>query len=837
MPDIQARVASLRREIEEHNRRYYDDARPTISDAQYDALFRELRELEEAHPDLVAPDSPTQRVGEKPATSFRQVRHAVPMLSLDNLFAKDGIAGLKKFVTSVEKLVPGERLEWLVEPKVDGVAVSLRYENGSFTVGATRGDGETGDDITANLRTIRSVPLRLQAGAIGSGAGVPPAKIGSGAGVPPVGSAAGVPPAQSGNRAGQSPTASDGADWAGGTPTPLTAGGTPTPLPTGGTPAPLPSVLEVRGEVYLPTAGFRRVCDEMIAAGEEPFANARNSAAGSLKLLDPRVVAKRPLEIVIYGLGEVSDDADVPPTQQGILEWLHGFGFRIHRWLKLCPSVEEVMAAIDELDAVRDGFGFETDGAVIKLNDRALRERVGYHSRAPRWAKAWKYVAEKAETTLRAITVQVGRTGVLTPVAELEPVLLRGSTISRATLHNEDEIRRKDIRIGDTVVIEKAGEVIPAVVRVVEEKRPPDTQPFDFSEHVHGQCPACGQPVRRDPEFAVWICENVACPAQKTRRLEYFAKRGALDLEGLGGIVADKLVERGLVSEPLDVFALNEEALAKLNLGTDEEPRVFGEKNARKLIEAIAASRELPLARWLHALAIPEVGETTAHDLAKSHASLEALRDSPLLRDVLELDRLHREADDANPRARRQKEKTALEKQQLASRHAELLAAANDAGRRLLAAGFAQPAKKKNATDADAVAIVGPVIARAVLAWFDSEIGREVLQRLHALGIAPRGGGAAVADSPLAGKTFVLTGTLERLSRGEAAEKIRALGGNVTSSVSRKTDYVVAGPGAGSKLEEARELGVTVLDEAQFLALLGGEKASGAKPPLADLFT
>ena len=395
MPDSKARIAQLRRELEEHNRRYYDEAAPTISDAEYDALFRELRELEEKHPELITPDSPTQRVGERPSEGFAKVRHATPMLSLDNLFAKEGIDGLRKFIASVERAIPGEPLEWLVEPKIDGVAVGLRYEEGRFTLGATRGDGETGDDITASLRTLRSVPLKI---------------------------------------------------------------------------AHAPEVLEVRGEVYMTNAGFRRVCEELVAAGEEPFANARNSAAGSLKMLDPAAVAKRPLEIVLYGLGEVSDD--VPPTQAAMLAWLKGFGFRTPRWTRLCHTAEEVLAAIDELDSIRDTFGFETDGAVIKLNDFALRERVGYHSRAPKWAKAWKYVAEQAETRLLGVTIQVGRTGVLTPVAELDPVFLRGSTISRATLHNEDEIKRKDIRIGDTVIIEKAGEVIPAVVQVVLAKRP-----------------------------------------------------------------------------------------------------------------------------------------------------------------------------------------------------------------------------------------------------------------------------------------------------------------------------------------------------------------------------
>ena len=718
MPDIASKIARLRSELEEHNRRYYEHAAPTIPDAEYDALFRELRDLEEAHPEFQSPDSPTQRVGGKPLEGFTKVTHRVPMLSLDNLFAKEGIDGLRKFVVSVEKLLPGEPLEWLVEPKIDGVAVSLRYENGRLVNGATRGDGDTGDDITANLKTIRSIPLKI---------------------------------------------------------------------------ANATKVLEVRGEVYMTAASFRKICDEMIARGEEPFANARNTAAGTLKQLDPRLVAKRPLDIVLYGLGEATD---APPTQSALLEWLHAFGFHTPRWTKLCRSTEDVFAAIQELDSIRDSFGFETDGAVIKLNDIAQRERAGFTSRFPRWAKAWKYIAEQAETRLRAITVQVGRTGNLTPVAELEPTLLRGSTISRATLHNEDEIRRKDIRIGDTVIIEKAGEVIPAVVRVVVEKRPPDAQPFNFSEHLGGKCPACGGPIRRDPEFAVWVCENVNCPAQKTRRLEYFAKRGALDIDGLGGIVADALIVRGLVDDPLDVFALTLEPLAKLNLGTDDEPRIFGEKNARKLLDAAERAKSLPLARWLHALAIPEVGETTAHDLAQHHETLEAVADSPLLRDVLDLDRL---------RAEKNKD------------------AADAIGRRLIESGFGQSSKKAKADPRDAVVVVGPVIARATLDWFASDRGREVLKRLRQLSIAPRGKIHSAAGGHIfSGKTLVLTGTLHTITRGAATERIRAVGGNVSSSVSKKTDFLVVGENAGSKLDEARKHGVKELSEAEFLEALGG---------------
>lgn len=743
MENALQRIQQLRKEIESHDRLYYAEARPVISDADYDALFRELRALEQHHPELTTPDSPTQRVGGKASSGFTQIRHSVPMLSLDNLFAKEGFEGLNKWIQSVEKLLPGELLEWLVEPKIDGVAVSLRYENGVFTSGSTRGDGETGDDITENLKTIRSIPLRLEGA---------------------------------------------------------------------------PELLEVRGEAYMSAAGFRRICDSMIAEGEEPFANPRNATAGSLKLLDPKIVAQRPLEIVLYGLGA----GEPPATQLDLLQGLRSLGFPIPSFQRICHTAQDVFKAINDLDQVRDTFGFETDGAVIKLNQVALRERAGYTARFPRWAKAWKYLSEQAETRVRDITVQVGRTGTLTPVAELEPVLLRGSTISRATLHNEDEILRKDIRIGDTVIIEKAGEVIPAVVKVVTDKRPEGTAPFHFFQHINGQCPVCGGSVRRDTKFAAWFCENLQCPAQKTRRLEYFAKRGALDLESLGGIVADKLIERGLVNDPLDVFDLKLSQLGSLNLGTDSAPRIFGEKHASKLIESLQRAKTLPLARWLVALAIPEVGEETARDLAKFHTNLDAISTSSLLRGTLDLHRLRNEIAETNPRSRANKEKSAIELQRMAEIQIRLIDQANMLGQQLVESGFAQPAKKKGVTDADVVVSIGPVTALAVIDWFQSESGKAVLSRLNTLGINPERETSATlsTDHPLSNKSIVITGSLLKMGRSQAADKIRAAGGNVSSSVSKKTDYLVVGENPGSKLEEAQKFSVKQLSEDEFLTLL-----------------
>lgn len=548
----------------------------------------------------------------------------------------------------------------------------------------------------------------------------------------------------------------------------------------------LPRVLEVRGEVYMTRAGFQKLNEERAAAGEEVFANPRNSAAGSLKQLDPRIVAKRPLGIVLYGLGHLEGAA--PQTQHAMLDWLKELGFKTPEKTWVCRAEAELISAIDELDKLRHGFTYETDGAVIKLDDFGLREQVGFTSKAPRWAIAYKYAPEQAQTRLNGITIQVGRTGVLTPVAELEPTFLAGSTISRATLHNEDEIKRKDIRIGDTVTIEKAGEVIPAVVGVVLAKRPADARPFDFLQHIHGKCPVCGTAVRRDPEFVAWRCENIHCPAQATRRLEFFTARGALDIEGIGGVVADKLVERGLVREPLDLFNLTVAPLAELNLGTDEAPRVFGSKNATKAVNAIARARTAPLSRWLFGLAIPEAGKTTAGQLAAFHESIQAVAQSRLLKDVLAYH------DKSDP-ARRE-----------------------EAAQRLLDAGFAAKSQRKNERESGIVTEVGPVVAKSVLDYFGSDEGRNVLRRMGELKIHPQSQkiGAPKSGQAFSGMTFVLTGTLPSMTREEAGARIESLGGKVTSSVSKNTTYVLAGAEAGSKLDKAIELGVKVINEAEF---------------------
>jgi DNA ligase (NAD+) len=735
------RLRHLRDQIRRHNRLYYVDvdAAPEISDREYDALYAELVAIEREFPDLVVPDSPTQRVGGEPLEGFVTRPHAIPMLSLDNTYSPDD---LRRFHEYVVRGLETEAVEYTIEPKVDGVSISIRYEHGVLTQALTRGNGAEGDDVTANIRTIPSVPLRLSASAP-------------------------------------------------------------------------PEILEARGEVFMGKTGFAELNARRQAAGEAPFANARNATAGTLKQLDPRLVAERPLACVFYAFGEVIG-MDVG-SQVELLAALRRLGLKTQTQLALAHDLEGLCREVQALGQRRHEFPYEIDGAVIKLNDFAQRRLLGFTAKAPSWARAFKYEAERRETVLRAITIQVGRTGVLTPVAELEPVVLAGSTVSRATLHNEDEIRRRDVRIGDTVVVEKAGDVIPAVIGVVLERRPAAAAPFDFAAHVGHRCPACGGPIARDPQFVAWRCENLQCPAQSVRRIEHFAARNALDLEGLGGIVAEKLVERGLAREPLDLFALRAETLAVLNLGTDAEPRRFGPRNAAKLLEAVRRAAELPLERWIHALGIPDVGASTAYHLGRLHRDLDDLATSELLRGLVTLS----ETRDAPP-----------------ARREELAAVVQPLAERLLQTGLVKPAAggKQGTIASLTTTCVGPKTAASVLAFFAAPSGRAVLDRLHELGIAPRGGRApaepAAAASapvgPLAGQTFVLTGTLQAMKRDEARDRIRRLGGSVADSVSRNTTYLVAGADTGArKTERAAELGVTVLDEARFLALL-------AAPPKAE---
>jgi NAD-dependent DNA ligase len=897
--EAKKRHAQLAGEIRRHDHAYYVEAAPRISDREYDLLFRELQELEKRFPDLVTPESPTQRVGGEPLKEFKSVRHSVPMLSLDNTYSEEEI---RDFVKRLEKLLLGEKLDWVVEPKVDGVAVSLRYENGILVTGATRGNGTEGDDVTANLKTIRRVPLKVAA----------------------------------------------------------------------------PPVLEVRGEVYMPVAGFEKLNAERKAAGEELYGNPRNTAAGSLKQLDPKIVAKRPLDVVIYGIAEIG--AQSIASQAELLAWLKKLGFKTPEKIWHCHSAEELISAIQELDKIRKKFPYETDGAVIKLNSFAQRERAGFTAKAPRWAIAYKYAPEQAETKLKAITIQVGRTGALTPVAELAPVFLAGSTISRATLHNEDEIKvlgslefsesdiydpisiitrlknktdkpsefifsrfakrskemlseyhednkiskallsnlitelnriantrdfsiynkevfigvnlsketkklldqnlkgkecarlnrlllqdiyphelsksqNFDVRVGDTVIIKKAGEVIPAVVRVLIEKRTHSSKPFNFSEYINGKCPVCDGEVARDPEFSVWRCLNIAgCPAQNVRRLEFMAQRRALDIESMGGVVSEKLIESGLVKEPVDLFELKIDQLGKLNLGTQDEPRIFGEKNATKVVEALERAKTFPLARWLFALGIQEVGETTAYEIANFHNNLEHVANSSLLRGIAKLGNLYDELVVVSPFVRENKPKSpeeqASRKQQFENLKNEIL----DLGEELQKEGVAnrnkkwerldQEKKEKTKAVPEFVTVVGTKVAKNIIDFFDSKTGRKVLSRLQQLGIDPKGVSkkskehADAVNLPFSGKTFVLTGSLSSMTRDKATDEIRAHGGSVAGAVSSNTNFLVAGEEAGSKLEKAKELGIKILTEKEFLEMLSSKPMSESKDkqPQKDLF-
>ena len=666
------RHEELAAEIRGHDEAYYVRAQPVIPDQEYDRLYRELADLEKAFPKLVTPDSPTQRVGGAPITEFKPVKHLAPMLSLDNTYSQDEV---REFVNRVQRLLPGETLEWVVEPKVDGVAMSLRYERGEFVLGATRGDGTTGDDITENLRTVRNLPLRLK------------------------------------NRDA-------------------------------------PARMEVRGEVYMTKAGFLKLNKERAAAGEEQFANARNSAAGSLKQLDSRIVAKRPLALIIYGIGKLEDGGREMKTHDEVLAWLKGLGFPGPERTWHCRDVDELLGAINELEKLRHDFNYETDGAVIKLNSLKLREKAGYTSKAPRWAMAYKYAAEQAETKLKAITIQVGRTGALTPVAELEPVFLAGSTIARATLHNEDELRRKDIRLGDTVTIEKAGEVIPAVVGVVLTKRTGAETIFEFPK----QCPECHGEIARtsgaDGEAAaVWRCLNPECPAKVRGQLEHWCSRGAMDVEGGGEVLARQLVSKGLARSVADLYSLTLDQLLTLER--------MGKKSAQNILDGVEASKSRELWRLIFGLGILHVGAGVAKALAREFRNLDEIAQaSP--------DRLLQTED------------------------------------------------------------VGEVIAQSVHHWFADEHNRALIERLRAAGLNFASSTESSGAQPLVGKTFVLTGTLPTLKREEAAAMIETAGGKVSSSVSKKTHYLVAGEEAGSKLAKARELGVRILDEPKLIQLLNG---------------
>ena len=676
---VRARVIALRHEIERHNHAYYVLDAPTIPDAEYDRLFRELQQLETDHPELLTPDSPTQRVGGQPLGSFPAVRHAVPMLSIRTETDTDA-TGARAFDARVRRelgLGPGDPpIEYAAELKFDGLAINLRYEHGVLVQAATRGDGETGEDVTQNIRTVRAVPLRL-------------------------------------------------AD----------------PHP--------PAVLEVRGEVFMRRDDFERYNARQREAGKATLVNPRNGAAGSIRQLDPAMAAQRPLRFFVYGLGEVQGWPNAPQSHSATLDALEKMGLPVCTERVVGAGADALIAFHAGVAARRDQLPFDIDGVVYKVNSHALQRELGFLTREPRWAVAHKYPAQEQMTTLLGIEVQVGRTGALTPVARLAPVFVGGVTVTNATLHNQDEIDRKDVRVGDTVIVRRAGDVIPEVVAVVADRRPEPPPPRFSLLEAYPVCPVCGShAVRLEGEAAVRCTGGLYCAAQRKQALLHFAGRRAMDIEGLGDRLVDQLVERDLVRTPADVYGLTADAVAGLDR--------MAEKSAANLVAAIDASRTTTLARFIFALGIRHVGEATARDLALFFGSLNEL---------------------------------------MAAKEDELLA----------------------------VRDVGPVVAQSIAQFFAEPHNRDVVEKLRAAGVRwPESTRMQSVSGPLAGKTLVLTGTLPTLTRDAARELVEAAGGKVAGSVSKKTDYVVAGDEAGSKLERALSLGVPVLDEDGLRALLAG---------------
>ena len=663
--DVSARLDELRQQLNRHNHLYYAENRPEISDAEYDRLWRELVALEQAHPELITPDSPTQRPGGRRAETFAPVEHLVAMLSLDNAMSGEE---LQEFEARIRRAQPGIAPAFVCEPKIDGLGVALLYERGRFVRGATRGDGRIGEDITQNLRTIKAIPAMLSGPLKGA------------------------------------------------------------------------VKLEVRGEVYMPREAFARFNAGLEEAGQPVFANPRNAAAGAVRQKDPAVTASRPLAIFLYHVSVLE-----PPgfrSQWERLEALRQSGFPVNPRSQRAGTLDEVVAYCRTLEAERDVLGYDADGVVVKVDDLEHQRRLGATAHHPRWAIAYKFTARQATTRVLGITINVGKSGALTPTAQLEPVELAGVTVSNVSLHNEDEVRRKDVRVGDTVLVERAGDVIPYLVQVVTDKRPPDAVPFTMPTH----CPACGGLAARVEGEAVWRCTNTACPAQLKERLFHWGSRRAMDIEGLGEVIIGQLVDRGLVRDFADLYALDVDTLADLER--------LAKKSAQNLHRAIEASKTRGLTRLLNALGIRMVGERAAQLLAARFGTME----------------------------------------------------------RLVAASEA---------DINEIYGIGPQIAQAVTTFLAEPRNRATIERLAAAGVVMAEEGHTEGPRPLEGKTLVLTGGLATLSRDQAKDLVLRLGGRITGSVSKKTDYVIVGEDAGSKADDAKRLGVATLDEAAFLKLMG----------------
>lgn len=663
---LQQQIDTLRQDLRRYEYEYHVLDNPTIPDAEYDRLFHQLKALEAAHPELITADSPTQRVGAKPLSGFAQIRHEIPMLSLDNAFSDEEFYAFVKRIEDRLIRLP-EPLTFCCEPKLDGLAVSILYVNGVLTQAATRGDGTTGEDITANIRTIRNIPLQLLMD---------------------------NPPAR----------------------------------------------LEVRGEVFMPHAGFERLNQQALEKGEKTFANPRNAAAGSLRQLDPKITSKRPLVLNAYGIG-IAEGVDLPNTHYERLQWLKSIGIPVNPEIRLCNGTDEVLDFYRDIQNKRSSLGYDIDGTVLKINDIALQEKLGFISKAPRWAIAYKFPAQEELTRLNDVEFQVGRTGAITPVAKLEPVFVAGVTVSNATLHNGDEIERLDIAIGDTVVIRRAGDVIPQIIGVLHDRRPADARPIVFPE----TCPVCDSAIVRIEGEAVARCTGgLFCAAQRKEALKHFVSRKAMDIDGVGGKLIEQLVDRELVHTPADLFKLDLTTLTRLER--------MGAKSAENALASLEKAKNTTLARFIFALGIREVGEATALNLANHFKTLEALQNADL----------------------------------------EALQQVPD---------------------------VGEVVANRILAFWHEPHNVAVVNDLIAQGVHwETVETKEVTENRFKGKTVVLTGTLTQMGRNEAKALLQDMGAKVSGSVSAKTDFVIAGDAAGSKLTKAQELGVTVLTEEEFLA-------------------
>ena len=740
-----ARVTQLQKELTYHNQLYYNDGTQAISDGDYDSLMNELKGIEKLYPSLITDDSPSQRVGGAPLKEFKQINHPVRMLSIEDMHELKEEEIIDTNTTAEHNLIewhkktlktlPSDQELFTVEPKIDGVAVTIMYENSKLQYAATRGDGETGDDITQNILTIRTIPTSLPNNA--------------------------------------------------------------------------PSTFEIRGEVFMPNKAFEELNQIRSEEGKTKFINPRNATAGTLKQLDPNVVSKRPIEVIFHSFGLIGG-YDLKTIEQ-YRQFLMEFNLPVDKWFRIIQSSAQLKAAVLKLDSDRHTFPYGTDGAVIKVNQIKSHESLGSTSKFPRWACAYKYRPEQGQTILNGVTIQVGRTGVLTPVAELDPIFISGTTVSRATLHNQDEIDRKDIRLGDTVMIEKSGEIIPAVIKVNLDKRPQNTIRFDLYSHLNGECPSCNSAISKEDGFTAWRCNSPNCPDQIMAKLKHFGGRRMLDLAGLGISVAEKLVTSKLVKNPLDLFDLKTEQLAemelepaKLNSGAKSKPRRFGEKKALKLTGSIQRAKDLSLARWIHALGIPNLGESASKECSRTHRTFDELLNSSILELISE--RWEKENwvknNPVKSKITTKNNASCIDRSEQSKEFKNRIIEINE-----------------SLEDYKISSELGGVACRSLITYLNSETGKSSLNKLKCLNVSPVSTNYVpipslqkIENFPLSGTIWVITGTLSE-SRSHFKSLIETNGGNVTGSISKKTNYLLAGQNPGSKIDKANKFGIEVITE------------------------